>query len=841
METYYFEEKEEFILLCQIENYKFIMKRYNIISNSLNYINSLEFSVQGCSKLKEFSLIYNKTSEDYNLISDCNLIEDQKYCFIEENTENMINSENNFIDFKTSEEKPSKDKPSEEGSGEDESSEEKSSEDKPSEENPNEDKPSEEKPSEVLPSEKREENINKIEEDSTEIIINEKHFSITDKPIYIIERDSLNEYLNQLIKENNDTNIEFFVSIQNLLSQTDKELVLLLGDKTVTITPSNVSSPNNVTHANSSSCEEKLKKHYNITEVTRQQIEINNNDPNALTNQVELAFYYKNKKLNSSICENVTIFMKIKENTTLDINELLDYGKKNIDILNAKDDFFNDICYPYSENGDDIIIGDRRKDIYKNFSLCQEGCTYQGIDYENLLVACNCKISENISLEIRPLSYEDFEDVSFFDSNIDIFQCYNLVFSFENKKDNIGFWVFNILLISYIVSICFYFFKGIKPTMNYVFNEMVKYGYLNKSHEMFFEKKPKKNIIQTEKGKKKQRKKTSNPLKKTTLKFKKVNKINNTINVNIMLKNSKKRKRKIYYQTTKGDHSKAKLDTKIDTKDNKGEKYEEGNDLNFGLIKKSINHNDKYISHESNQTLHNYTFKEAVKYDQRSLFRIYYIYLLSKQIIFHTFFQKSPLELFPLRICHLIFMISTDLSLNALLFLKDNISKKYRYTKSLFLFAFSDNITVIIYSTLLCFVLMTLLSKLSSSTSGIRKIFTKEEEKIEKKKKYKIDEKRKKEIFYEVEGVLKKLKIKIIILISIQMILMLLFWYYTTAFCHVYKSTQKIWLWDSFLSIVSRMIIELLFAILFAKLYLISIQSSVYCIYRIVLFIYDFS
>ena len=215
METYYFEEKEEFILLCQIENYKFIMKRYNIISNSLNYINSLEFSVQGCSKLKEFSLIYNKTSEDYNLISDCNLIEDQKYCFIEENTENMINSENNFIDFKTSEEKPSEDKPSEEGSGEDESSEEKSSEDKPSEENPNEDKPSEEKPSEVLPSEKSEENINKIEEDSTEIIINEKHFSITDKPIYIIERDSLNEYLNQLIKENNDTNIEFFVYCYN--------------------------------------------------------------------------------------------------------------------------------------------------------------------------------------------------------------------------------------------------------------------------------------------------------------------------------------------------------------------------------------------------------------------------------------------------------------------------------------------------------------------------------------------------------------------------------------------------------------------------------------------------
>ena len=188
-------------------------------------------------------------------------------------------------------------------------------------------------------------------------------------------------------------------------------------------------------------------------------------------------------------------------------------------------------------------------------------------------------------------------------------------------------------------------------------------------------------------------------------------------------------------------------------------------------------------------------------------------------------------------------MISTDFALNALLYLNDNISKKYRYAKNIFLFAFSDNITVIIYSTLLCFVFMSLITKLSSSENSIRSVFRKEEEKIKTKKniKYKISVERKNEFFMEIEKILKRLRIKIIILIIIQIILMLFYWYFVTAFCQVYKSTQTSWLWDSFLSILSRTIIELLFAFLFAKLYLVSVESNCYFLYRILLFIYDFS
>lgn len=185
-------------------------------------------------------------------------------------------------------------------------------------------------------------------------------------------------------------------------------------------------------------------------------------------------------------------------------------------------------------------------------------------------------------------------------------------------------------------------------------------------------------------------------------------------------------------------------------------------------------------------------------------------------------------------------MLSTDFALNSLLYLNDNISKKYKLSKNLFLFAFSDNITVIIYSTLLCFVLMTLINKLGSTANALKEVFSKEEEKILNNKKYKVDNKRKNEIFVEVETIFKRFKIKIAFLIIIQIILLLFFWYFVTAFCHVYSSTQKSWLLDSGFSILSRWVIEVLFALFFSKMYIISIESNIYTIYRIVLFIYGF-
>ena len=50
-------------------------------------------------------------------------------------------------------------------------------------------------------------------------------------------------------------------------------------------------------------------------------------------------------------------------------------SEPGIEVFNEKDDYFNDLCKDYSNvNKIDIIINDRRNDIYKNATFCQKRC-----------------------------------------------------------------------------------------------------------------------------------------------------------------------------------------------------------------------------------------------------------------------------------------------------------------------------------------------------------------------------------------------------------------------------------------------------------------------------------
>ena len=79
----------------------------------------------------------------------------------------------------------------------------------------------------------------------------------------------------------------------------------------------------------------------------------------------------------------------------LDIQSAISLSEQGIDIFNPRDTFFNDICHPYDDpNGKDIILNDRRTDIYQNATFCQYGCSYLGMNY-NLMVS-NCKCNSKI-------------------------------------------------------------------------------------------------------------------------------------------------------------------------------------------------------------------------------------------------------------------------------------------------------------------------------------------------------------------------------------------------------------------------------------------------------------
>ena len=634
------------------------------------------------------------------------------------------------------------------------------------------------------------------------------------------------------------------------------ENIELKGDKfVIRSAPTNSTFFKDGTLINMNECEKILRDYYKIPDsslLMLLQIEIEDDDINSLINDLNYVVYDENEReLDLSLCKdsNIQIIYEIKKNTSFDVNSWDKFNKMGVNILDPKDSFFNDICFPYSQSGDDLIIQDRRDDIYQNYSLCKNNCIFNVINVEEKTIICDCKGKDNHTNEEINYNNDKFKDISLLDSNIGVIKCYQLVFSFNGKINNIGFWIFSILLFINFIILFFYFYNGIKPTIKYIFNEMIKYGYLGKNHEYFFEVKKKFNPKKiATKIIPKIRKK-----KKRKINYKNINFNNDNLNDNSKYKLKKKNKILMNGIKIKTNNKKKLKDKKkhknkkkilaLPTQDiknkKKGEEKENYNSAYYGIIKINILHIKKYNTKDSNQTLHNYTFQEAIRYDKRSIFKIFYIYLLSKQIIFHAFFQKTPLELFPLRLSLFIFMILTDLALNGLLYLNDNISKKYRYTRNLFLFTFSNNITEIIYSTLLCFILMSLFSKLITSTNSIRIVFEEEEQKIKKNTKYKINDNKKEDIFKKIEKLLKRLKIKIIFFIILEIILLLFFWYFITAFCHVYAKTQISWLWDSFLSVLSRTVIELLFSLLFAKMYIVSIESNCYSLYRILLFLYD--
>ena len=255
-------------------------------------------------------------------------------------------------------------------------------------------------------------------------------------------------------------------------------------------------------------CEEILRGNYELSSSS-----IITFIPVLIGNNKEQYYPYNKEKgfLDMSLCKGVTIkqVINLKNMSNLDLSEINKYNEKGIDPLNVNDPFFNEICYSYSESDNDIILEDRRKDIYQNFTGCSEGCKYNNINTEDMTAICGCIMKdENFTLDLNSSNYDEFEEISLLDSNIGVIKCYKLVFSFEGKLNNIGFWIFTISLIANFVFLFLYFHNGIKNIIEYLFNEMINYGYLRKSNRKFFEEEKKDTI------------KTINQLKKNIKKIK---------------------------------------------------------------------------------------------------------------------------------------------------------------------------------------------------------------------------------------------------------------------------------------------------------------------------------
>ena len=625
-------------------------------------------------------------------------------------------------------------------------------------------------------------------------------------------------------------------------------------------------------------CENTLRKANNLLpsdNLTEIIIEIDKNDDKSLTNQIEYAVFYGKKQLELSVCANneIEVNYDISNSSLINFQMISDFSKLGVDILNSKDNFFNDICYPYSENKSDMILKDRISDIYQNYSKCDNNCEYKKIDLNSNLITCNCKIKSEINMDVEPPRLESILLDLVTDSSFGVIKCINLVFNFHNKLKNIGFWIFALIIIAHIVIIIHYSINTINPINRYIISQMKKFYYITDIYNPVKKKKSDKknniniynnfpiNLINIHHIENKNTKKESSQhiisIKKRKTHFN--NRIGNKLeekNSSISNKNlgdfsriKLKQKSKSFLIKNNKEHNKdhnnyyekqkkpKNIPTKIkDTEINQ----KKDNDNDYNLIQINANNSPNNTPPQSNCFLDNYSYREAIKYDKRSFCRIFYICILAKENILNIILINSPLELKSLRVCLLFFIYSCDFALNTLFYFNSNISDKYYYNgNNKFFFTIFNNISISIISTFISLVLLIFFQLLTTSKDDIEDLFRKEERKMRKNSNYVVNFIKRKQILMKVYEINKKLKIKIIIFFIVEFSIMLFFFYFVTAFCEVYKESQISWIIDSLVSFLLSFPIEFGLAFLIAVFYKISIQKKCKWIYKIVMIFYN--
>ena len=102
------------------------------------------------------------------------------------------------------------------------------------------------------------------------------------------------------------------------------------------------------------------------------------------------------------------------------------------------------LCFSYSYSENDVVLEDRIKDFYQNYSLCDDGCTYNDINIEYMTITCDCDVKTNLTTTQKVINLKQITDVDK-SSIFEIIRFYNLVFSLKNKLNNIlafGFFYF---------------------------------------------------------------------------------------------------------------------------------------------------------------------------------------------------------------------------------------------------------------------------------------------------------------------------------------------------------------------------------------------------------------
>ena len=651
----------------------------------------------------------------------------------------------------------------------------------------------------------------------------------------------------------------------------DKKYQIIGDDYNIKISPITQQFTSKV---NFTECENILKRENIIPENSKLnilKIEISQENAQVLNNKIEYLIFDENKNIiDLSKCKDtkIQIHYEIENSTSLNTSLISYFYEQGIDIFNINDTFFNDICYPFSNNKSDMILKDRISDIYQNYSLCEKSCTYDHIEIFLNEIICECPVKQEVNIQTEEPEFVDMLKMTFKNSNIAVIKCYKLIFNLKNKSNNFGFWLFLILIIGQIITVIYFLINRLNPITKFIRNEMIKNNYTvtkSKNESNPSKKKKQKNKVNKEPTMqmyqmdnrnenpkyveinsisinnsknviidKKNRKRSSNLInsKRLSSRSRKKTKTNEEIFPN---KNQESCiKNKTIWKEIKNKKKKKSLVTKNYNENNKCPGY-------YHLILINAKNLSKINSNNANYVLNIYTFEEAKKKDARNFWRILWICLLNNEKILKTFIFKSLIELKSLKIISFIFTYSFYLSLNALFYGNDKISDNYHYNGDyLYLYALINDLVTSVISGVAGIILI-LLNNLIHSRYEFEEVFRVQENKMKKTKKYEVNREQIEKINIQINKITEKLKIKIIIFLSFIFIFMLFFIYFITAFCAVYQETQVSWILNAIVSFIVSVIIECILAFFNAILYDSALKYKIEFLFKISIFVYKYT
>ena len=465
----------------------------------------------------------------------------------------------------------------------------------------------------------------------------------------------------------------------------------------------------------------------------------------------------KNKiNLNSCKNEQIDIFHPV----TIDENELFKYDPEN--------EFYNDICYPYTtKEKTDIILNDRRKEFLENkLTLCENNCKFNGYNSKLQSVYCKCNIKEdlllifNSNVDIQKLRY-NFADIKN-QINIKVMKCYYLLFTVEGISNNMANYILLIIIFLYTTFSVIFCIKG--------YNKLIL-----KIKE-----------IEKQKMKKKLNSKNNNIKKiKTQINSKNQTK-QNLYNIKMTVKNPiRKKKVNINCNDILNEKTNLSNNSNIKFKLNKSNKS-----LNYNInkiLKNNVSHKESLIKNSSILNYNDYeinrlSYKNALKYDKRSYLQYYYSLLKTNHPLIFSFFPSNDYNSPSIKICLFLFSFALYFGVNSLFFTDKKMHVIY-VEKGIYLII--NELPITIYSSFISIFLNMIIRYLSLTQNDISDL-----KKIKQFKAFLI----------KSQNLISFIKRKFIFFFIISYILLILFWYYLACFCAVYRNTQIQLIKNTFIS-----------------------------------------